>query len=128
MRRNDLFVFATNRVPMSSSFSPVSKCPGRDFLLTSINAVGRSFVTKLHIVALYGTVLPGYIPRNFLRHFLHEELCTNVSHMNNICSALYEYFIFSIIFHNTADCIWTNRAKQAALSENEHASQPLSCY
>jgi hypothetical protein len=48
---------------------------------------------------MHGTVLSWHSLQNFLRHFLHEERCTNVSYMNNFCSTLHFIFVHKISQH-----------------------------
>jgi hypothetical protein len=102
-----------------SCFSSVITCLFRDFFLCSTDHVECNFLTILYNIASHGTALTGYLLRNFLRHFLHEECCTNTSNINNLWSTLYlileRYFetvrtVFERILRTT------NHAKQAALS------------
>jgi hypothetical protein len=80
----DFLRFASDRIPMSSSFSLVSTYHFRDYFLPSTYAVRHTFLAILWIADLDGTVLSGYVPP-------WRTLC-KVSHINTFCSAL--YFLF----------------------------------
>jgi hypothetical protein len=92
---NIFFSLGSNRVLVSSSFSSVSAYPFPDFFLSSTNHIECHSVMIQWTVALHGTVLSGYFPRNFLQHSLYEECCTKILYKRTV----YEKFLFNTILH-----------------------------